>query len=110
VGIYPTPAPPRKGAIDGPTQPIYWANSNSNLDFVPKNQDDRPSYNGAWGWTDGAQDSSFAGGDPSETVTPVETPGNGGGEGVKGETTGTANVPASRWEALNRWSRNLLSQ
>lgn len=95
VGIHPNPVPPRKGKISGPTQPMYWANSNSNLDFVPKDQRDRPSYNSAWGWSDGAQTSSFAAGSIGAPATPVENvPGEGESEG-EGETTSLAEVAAT---------------
>ncbi|WWC69318.1 uncharacterized protein I206_103256 [Kwoniella pini CBS 10737] len=55
---YPTPNPPRKGKISGPTQPLYWANEPTNLDYTP-DWETKPSYNSAWGWTPGAQTAAF---------------------------------------------------
>ncbi|WVW82928.1 hypothetical protein I302_104943 [Kwoniella bestiolae CBS 10118] len=57
-GSYPQPVPPRKGAISGPTQPMYWANTPTNLDYTP-DWETKPSYNSAWGWTNGAQTGAF---------------------------------------------------
>lgn len=69
---YPTPAAPRRGrTITGPTQPMYWANTPTNLDYTPTYAT-KPSYNSAFGWKNGAQTSAFgdaAGGNDTETST-----------------------------------------
>ena len=58
---FPSPAPPKRGSpITGPTQPMYWANDNSNLDYWPE-WSNKPSYNRAFGWQNGAQTSAFEG-------------------------------------------------
>ena len=68
---YPVPAPPTKDSPKtGPTQPVYWANQGSNLDFTP-NFETKPMYNEAWGWTPGAQTGAFGAGGATP-VTPAE--------------------------------------
>lgn len=57
----PAPKEPRRGStISGPTQPMYWANSPSNIGYNPT-YDNRPTYNSKFGWQNGAQTSAFAG-------------------------------------------------
>jgi hypothetical protein len=72
----PRPEAPRRGQpITRATQPMYWANSNSNLDYTPS-WSNKPSYNSAFGWVNGAQTSAFGAGS-----------GNGGGGGGSSPTT-----------------------
>ena len=60
TGSIPVPVKPRKNAIRGATQPMYWANSNSNVaDSI--SYDSKPSYNSKWGWKNGAQTAAFSG-------------------------------------------------
>ena len=58
TGGIPSPVAPRIGQNTGATQPIYWANDRSNLDFTP-GWENKPTYNSAWGWTNGAQTGAF---------------------------------------------------
>jgi hypothetical protein len=80
---YPQPVAPRRGAISGPTQPMYWANDNSNLDYTPT-WETKPSYNSAFGWKNGAQTSAFGAGGG----------GGGGGGGGTGNSTVTSTRPS----------------
>jgi hypothetical protein len=52
---------PNGGCVDGPKQPLYWANDNSNIEYSG-NYDEKPSYNMKWGFPDGAQEIAKAGG------------------------------------------------
>lgn len=74
---YPKPALPRKNAINGPTQPMYWANDRSNLDYTPE-WATKPSYNSAWGWKNGAQTEAFSGlgGGDAPAPAPVNSTAN----------------------------------
>ncbi|KAI9639321.1 uncharacterized protein MKK02DRAFT_39619 [Dioszegia hungarica] len=84
---FPKPAPPRRGKISGPTQPVYWANDKSNLDYVP-DYESRPSYNSKFGWTDGAQTSAFGeggGAAPAGNSTSQPEAEGGDGDGDQGE-------------------------
>lgn len=81
---YPRPVEPRKNAINGPTQPFYWANDLNNLGYTPQ-WADKPSYNSAFGWTNGAQEMAFG-------------PGTGSGNGGNGSGTGnTTSSASSAW-------------
>lgn len=78
----PKPAPPKRGStISGPTQPMYWANTPSNLDYTVT-WESKPSYNRAFGWTNGAQTSAFASG--------------GGGGGQDNSTDWNTSTTSSR--------------
>ncbi|WWD01234.1 hypothetical protein V866_008176 [Kwoniella sp. B9012] len=93
-GSYPSPVPPRKGAISGPTQPMYWANTPTNLDYTP-DWETKPSYNSAWGWTNGAQTSAFG---ASSGTGSTNSTGTGSGYGsVTGSTSagGNGSSPSS---------------
>jgi len=71
---YPVPVPPTKDSPKtGATQPVYWANQGSNLDFTP-NFETKPMYNEAWGWTSGAQTGAFgaAGATPVALAEPSD--------------------------------------
>lgn len=76
----PKPVPPRRGQISGPTQPMYWANEPTNLDYTPT-WETKPSYNSAFGWKNGAQTSAFGAG------------GGGGGGGGANTTRVEGNAP-----------------
>lgn len=116
---FPKPAPPRRGAISGPTQPMYWANDASNLDYNPE-WATKPSYNSAWGWKNGAQTSAFGAGGgggggapvnstrveenaPQPTSTQGQDGGNTGGNGE--ENTWVASSTSSRRRGGGRGGR-----
>lgn len=90
---FPTPAKPKRGAISGATQPLYWANDNSNLNYNP-GWDDRPSYNSKFGWSNGAQMSAFgaAGSNPPSGN-------NGSTTSRTGSRSSSATASASNWNA-----------
>lgn len=56
---FPVPVKPKKGGSRSvATQPFYWANNNTNIDYTPT-YDTRPTYNSKSGWVDGAQTAAF---------------------------------------------------
>ncbi|WWC60981.1 uncharacterized protein I303_103558 [Kwoniella dejecticola CBS 10117] len=99
---YPSPAPPRKGKISGATQPYYWANEPTNLDFTPT-WETKPSYDSAWGWTPGAQTAAFgAAGSGSGSGSTNSSSGSGSGSGYgsgSGSTGGYGSGAASTAES-----------
>ncbi|KAA8892561.1 hypothetical protein FN846DRAFT_789115 [Sphaerosporella brunnea] len=82
------PKPPRwcpdGGCVEGPKQPMYWANKQSNIAFSGEYAK-KPSYNMKWGFRDGAQEIFSAGvaggkveGSSSEAYAPTKTVGPSG--------------------------------
>lgn len=58
-GSLPTASPakfcPDGGCVEGPKQPLYWANDDSNIEFSGS-YEEKPAYDDRWGFADGAQD------------------------------------------------------
>ncbi|KAH8154297.1 uncharacterized protein LAJ45_02065 [Morchella importuna] len=57
---------PNGGCVSGPKQPMYWANDNSNVNYDGV-YTHKPSYNSAWGFSNGAQNDIFEGSSSSPT-------------------------------------------
>ena len=83
-GPIPQPVAPRRNQISGPTQPMYWANDVNNVGYQPE-WANKPSYNSAWGWTNGAQTGAF---------------GAGGGSGGNNNPVNTTTGPTGNWEPV----------
>jgi hypothetical protein len=96
------PLPPKwcpdGGCVDGPKQPLYWANAEgSNIEYSGEYYE-KPSYNMKWGFPDGAQEIAKAGGAASTgtgTTTTTAAASTGAGTtatsatGAAGTTTVT---------------------
>lgn len=91
---FPSPAKPKRGAISGATQPLYWANDNSNLDYKP-GWNDRPSYNAAFGWKNGAQTSAFGASNGGNGNN------GGGNNNNNGNTRSSASASSTGWQGNN---------
>jgi hypothetical protein len=90
---WPKPVEPKQGAINGPTQPMYWAQAEGNNMVVEKNPSMRPQYNSKWGWSDGAQTGAFGGTN--------EVPAGGGTGGKTSQVlTGAVARPTSAQPAV----------
>lgn len=69
----PVYCPSGSGCVEGPKQPLYWANDNSNIKFDNK-YEHKPSYNDKWGFKDGAQNDIFGSGSSGSSGNSSSTP------------------------------------
>lgn len=70
---------PNGGCVSGPKQPMYWANDNANVAYDGV-YTHKPSYNSAWGFSNGAQNDIFEGSSsapspstPTSSAAPART-------------------------------------
>lgn len=103
-GAIPQPAEPRKGKISGPTQPMYWANDINNVGYSPE-WATKPSYNSAWGWTNGAQTGAFGAGGGNAPAPPNNNTSNGQAGPTGGEATSSSGNGQGDWAPSSTSSR-----